>query len=368
MNIKPVIAAISSVALLAGCTQQTSGDQTQSNAANSSASAARVSEASSPLPDQLANGTKIAIVQQSGQGDYFQQFLNGTKQQSSTLKMDLSIFDAQGDNAKQASQLDQAISSGVQGIIVRHGFADSICPGVNRAIEKGITVVVYDVEVSECAPKAIQAQQSDSVMAQLVLEQMTKDIGTGVDVGYVNVEGIAPLDRRDRVWREYVQQNQWTQKFKTGNYTASSATDSAPMVDNALKSNNSVVGVYALYDEFTKATLTALEQNPGLAGKVSVYGADISTADIELMTKENSPWKATGATDPNAIGAAVVRALALQMVGELNENQVEFPPILITQDYLRENQISNMEQLREKTPELNLSDELSADWIPVISF
>ena len=85
MNIKPLIAVISSVALLAGCTQQSSVDQAQSNDANSSASAARVSEASSPLPDQLANGTKIAIVQQSGQGDYFQQFLNGTRQQSLSL-------------------------------------------------------------------------------------------------------------------------------------------------------------------------------------------------------------------------------------------------------------------------------------------
>ena len=38
-----------------------------------------------------------------------------------------------------------------------------------------------------------------------------------------------------------------------------------------------------------------------------VYGADISTADIELMSAPDSPWVATGATDPNAIGAAVVR-------------------------------------------------------------
>lgn len=362
--ITAVIAPLMLSAFAAGCSQQ----PTEGAAETKPAESAKIVAAKEALPEKFAKPLKVAVVQQTGQGDYFQQYLNGTKLQASSLNMDLSIYDAQGDNAVQASQLDQAIASNVDGIIVRHGFADSLCPGVNRAIDQGIPVVVYDVDIQPCAPRAIQAQQSDQLMAELVLTEMAKSVPDGAEVGYVNVAGIAPLDRRDAVWKEFLTSHHWDEKFKTGKYTASTATDSASMVDNALKANQGVVGIYAPYDEFTKATLTALEQNPVLAGKVAVYGADISTADIELMTREGSAWKATGATDPNAIGAAVVRTLALQMVGELKETKVEFPPILVTQEFLRSNNIRNMSDLRKNAPELNISDVVSADWMPKIEF
>lgn len=321
-----------------------------------------------PAPFDGEEGLQIAIVQNSGQGDYFQQYLNGTQQQVAALGAELSIYDAQGDNATQATQLDQAISSGADGIIVRHGFPDTLCPGVNDAIDQGIPVIIYDVEIQECAPDAVQTQQSDAEMASLVLDRMVEDIGSDQNVGYVNVTGIAPLDRRDVVWQDYKDTNNWSEEFFTGTFTDSTATDTAPMVNNALRSNPDVTAIYAPYDELTKGTLSALEQAPDLSEGILVYGADISTADIELMIADDSAWVATGATDPNAIGAAVVRTLALHMAGELDEMLVEFPPILITQEFLRDDEIRNMDDLRAAEPALNISDVSSADWIPAVTF
>lgn len=363
-TVKSALAALAAGAMvftLTACQQSGSAPQ-------KTVDTGKVGEATGDKPAPFdKDGLKIAIVQQSGQGDYFQQFLNGVKQQSKALGADVAVYDAQGDNAKQATQLDQAIASGVDGIIVRHGFPDTLCPGVNEAIKKSIPIVIYDVEIQKCAPDAIQTQQSDAVMAQLVLDQMAKDVGQGVDVGYVNVNGIAPLDRRDKVWKDYLDQQDWTQKFKTGTYTNSSATDSAPMVTAAVRANSGIKAIYAPYDELAKGTLSGLDQVSG-TDDINVYGADISNADIELMKAEGSRWKATGATDPNAIGAAVTRTLALQMAGELKEKSVDFPPILVTQDFLRENNINNMEDLRKAEPSLNISDVSSADWIPAVTF
>ncbi|MGJ3508701.1 substrate-binding domain-containing protein [Enemella sp. A6] len=352
---------------MAACTQDNGGGNEATPEENDKG---KVGEASGELPEPFASGdVRIAIIQNTGQGDYFQQYLNGTRQQAEALKMKLDVYDAQGDNATQASQLDQAIAAKPHGIIVRHGFGDTLCPGVNKALDQGIKVVIYDVEIQQCAPRAIQTQQSDKVMAELVLDQMVKENGKDINVGYVNVRGIAPLDRRHAVWEEYKKDNNWTEKFFTGKYTASTATDTAPMVDNALKANPDVTAIYAPYDELTKATLTALTQNPSLKGKVKVYGADISTADIELMVAEDSPWMATGATDPNAIGAAVTRTLALDIAGEMEEGDtVDFPPILVTQEDLRSENIKNMDDLRKAKPELNISEVSSADWIPSVQF
>ena len=114
-------------------------------------------------------------------------------------------------------------------------------------------------------------------------------------------------------------------------------------------------------------TLTRIASE--MKGKVKVYGADISTADIELMTAEGSPWVATGATDPNAIGAAVVRTLALNLAGEVKESaKVEFPPILVTAQMLRDKGVKNMEDLRAAQPQLNISSVSSAAWIPTVTF
>lgn len=351
---------------LASCSQ--GGTPAASPANQNNETPAAVQTPTAPLPAPFSEGqVHIAIVQNSGQGDYFQQYLNGTKLQAAALNMKLDVYDAAGDNAKQASLLDQAIATKPAGIIVRHGMADTLCPGVNNALKQGIKVVIYDVEIQKCAPDAVQTQQSDAKMASLVLDQMLADVGKDAKVGYVNVSGVAPLDRRDAVWQQYKKDNNWTEEFKTGKYTDSTATDTTPMVYAALQAHPDVVAIYAPYDELTKGTLSALEQAK-MTDKVKVYGADISAADIELMKADGSAWKATGATDPNAIGAAVTRTLILDIAGQLQTKSVDFPPILVTPDMLTQKNITTMADLRAAEPTLNISDISSADWIPAVTF
>jgi|TARA_B110000977_G_scaffold144004_1_gene182799 simple sugar transport system substrate-binding protein len=352
--------------VLAGCTQEAT-EEAGSTAAQET-EAATTTEVTSDAPAPFSDGTvKIALVENSGAGDYFQQFRNGAVQQFEAMGVEFEIYDAQADNAKQATDMETAIGSGVDAIIVRHGNSDTMCPLINDALDKGIPVVIYDIEVSECAPRAIETSQSDFDLAKTVLTQMAADIGPGVQVGYVNVFGIAPLDRRHVIWEEFKVDNNWEESFFVGKFTNSVATDNAQLVDAALKANSGVTAIFAPYDEFTKGTVSAIDQNE-VAGTVSAYGIDISNADIEIMTNENSPWKATAGTDPNAIGAAVVRTMFLHLAGELDENEYQFPGVLITQDFLLENSIANMDDLRSKLPALSLTEVMAADWIPVVTF
>lgn len=359
-------AMMSSLLLVAACTQEDAA--TTSEAPEAAAETAEVEQPTGDKPAPFDAGpVKIAIVENSGAGDYFQQWRNGALQQAEAIGFEVQVYDAQADNAKQATDMETAIGSGVAGIIVRHGNADTMCPLINQAIDQGIPVVVYDVASAECAPRAVTTQQSDADLATLVLTQMAADIGSGAQVGYVNVLGIAPLDRRNVVWEEFVKANEWQQDFFVGEFTNAVATDNARLVDAALKANPNVTSIFAPYDELTKGAVSAIEQN-GLESQVSAYGIDVSNADIEVMTKENSPWKATAATDPNAIGAAVVRIMALDLAGQFEPRTYDFPGVLITQQFLLDNGIRNMDDLRATLPELNLTDVVTADWIPALSF
>src|SRR5262249_3963372 len=180
-------------------------------------------------------------------------------------------------------------------------------------------VVVYDVKVLDCAPKAVETAQNDVDLATLVLTQMAKDIGDGVAVGYVNSFVIAPLERRDVVWKKFVTDHKWKQRFFVGKWSHNVAADNAKLADRALKSHRDVKAIFAPYDELTKGAVSAIEQNK-LDTKVAAYGIDISNADIEVMTRKDSPWKATATTDPSAVGAAVTRALALELSGQLGKS------------------------------------------------
>jgi simple sugar transport system substrate-binding protein len=183
----------------------------------------------------------------------------------------------------------------------------------------------------------------------------------------VNPLVIAPLERRDVVWKKFVADHKWDQKFVVGKFSHDVADDNAKLAVAALKKHPDVKAVFAPYDELTKGTVSAIEQNQ-LGSKVAAYGIDISNADIELMTKKDSPWKATATTDPSAIGAAVTRTLALQLAGQLGSKQVVFPGVLVTQSFLLNEQIRNMDDLRAKLPDLNLTNIASAPWIRSATF
>ena len=362
------LAILLSLAMVAaGCSQDTGSDDETTTTTAADVGTTEAPTATAPAPFDTDEPVKIAVVQNSGAGDYFQQWTNGAKQQADALGIEYTWYDAQADNAKQATDMETAIGSGVAGIVVDHGQTDTMCPLINDALDAGIPVVIYDIAILECAPAAVQTQQSDASLADLSLGQMLEDIGGDQNVGYVNVLGIAPLDRRHVVWEEYVADSPWLQEFFVGEFTNAVATDNAQLVDAALKANPDVRAIFAPYDELTKGTVSAIYEN-NLEETIWAYGIDISNADIEVMTAEGSPWKATATTDPNAIGAAVMRTMILELAGQQVDRSVDFPGVLVTQDFLLENSITNMVELRSAMPELNLAEVQSAEWIPAVEF
>jgi simple sugar transport system substrate-binding protein len=342
--------------ILAGCSQQpaATSDETSTEV--------DVSTLAAPFDGEPV---EVALVQQSGAGDYFTAWTAGAQAQAEAINIDLTVYDARNDNAKHASDFEQAIASEPDAIIVDHGQTDTIEPHVRDAVDAGIPVIIYDLALED-TEGVIVTSQSDASMAEGVLDQLIADVGEGANVGLVSAEGFAPLDRRKVVWDEYLTEYGLNELFFTGEVTESTATDNIPLTDAAIKANPDVQAIFAPYDEITKGVVQAVNQN-NLQEQIKVYGIDISNADIEVMIADGSPWVATSATDPAAIGAAVVRTLALSLAGELDETEVTFPAVTVTRDFLLENDITNVAQLREAEPTLLLDDVVVADWLPAVS-
>lgn len=318
-----------------------------------------------PAPFDNAEDVTIALVRYLSTGDFFQAYLSGVERQSEALGVDLRVFDSRQDAALQADMVDQAIALGVDGIVVQHGLTESMQAAVQRAVDAGIKVVAFDVNVeNEAVP---QIEQSDRDLARLALEQAIIDQGESFVAGYVYVPGIAPLDRRNETWVEFKERYPGIEEVaEFGTLDNPIANSVANQASAVLRANPNITVMFAPYDEFAKGVKIAVDE-AGMTDQIDIYSADVSTADIDLMREEGSSWVATAATNPAVVGEVSVRALAMLLAGEDPGGQVIVPPTLITSTMLHDLEIRNMEELSANLPQFAHADVAVPDWMPLPS-
>lgn len=319
--------------------------------------------AEAPAPFDKPEEVTIALVRYLSTGDFFQAYLSGVESQAAALGVQLRVFDSRQDAALQADMVDQAIALDVDGIVIQHGLTESMKEAAQRAVDAGIKVVAFDVNVeNEAIP---QIEQSDYLLGKMALDQALDDNGNAFTAGYVYVPGIAPLDRRNVAWEEVKTANPDIREaavFGTlDNPIANSIANQARAV---LQANPTINVVFAPYDEFAKGVKIAVDE-AGLTDDIDIYSADVSTADIAAMREPGSAWVATVATNPAVVGEVSVRALALMLAGEDPGASVIVPPTLITQNFLNDKDIKNMDELGAMMPQFQHADVAMADWMPL---
>ncbi len=316
-----------------------------------------------PAPFDNPGEVQIALVRYLSTGDFFQASLAGVEAQAAALGVDLRVFDSRQDAALQADMVDQAIALGVDGIIIQHGLTESMQEAAQRAIDAGIKVVAFDVNVEN--PAIPQIEQSDYLLGKLALEQAIADNGDTWAAGYVYVPGIAPLDRRDQAWQDVRAENPGIEEVAVfGTLDNPIANSVANQARSVLQANPNITVIFAPYDEFAKGVKIAVDE-AGLSQDIDIYSADVSTADISAMREPDSAWAATVATNPAVVGEVSVRALAMLLAGEDPGASVIVPPTLITQAFLNDNDITNMETLSAKMPQFAHADVAVPDWMPL---
>lgn len=306
-------------------------------------------------------GVKIAVVSFLGAGDWLQAFESGVKRQADAMGIELTLAQARNDNDTQRSLVEQAINRKVAGIIINNGRPEVLKDVAQKALDAGIQVVAYDVNLDN--PKIAQIEQSDADMARLTLEQAVKDKGKGFTGGAVYVAGFAPLDRRYAVWKQFGKDHGIKEKAVWGVVNDTVPASVADQTKAVLRANPEISVVFTPWDEFAKGVKLAIDEL-GVASKVKIYGVDISTADIQLMRENNSAWVATAATNAAVVGQVSVRAVSLAIAGAFPGRSVLLKPTLVTREDLLKNNIATIEDLQKKFPAFQKSDAATAPWIP----
>jgi simple sugar transport system substrate-binding protein len=291
-----------------------------------------------------------------------QMYRAGAQRQAELLGVKLTVFGKNMDNQAQANFVYQAINMGVDGIIIDHGLTETMKKPAKDALKAGIPVVAFDVDLKN--PEINQIAQDDHALGRMSLEALMKDFKGEANVGYVYVAGILPLDKRDASFTKVKKEFPGIKEVaRTGTLESPFSVKNADQVKAILRAKPEINAYFAPYDEFGKGVIMALEEMRK-TDKIRVYTADISTQDIQLMTKKGSPWAATAATNPAAIGAVSVRAIAKKIAGEDLPHDITIPPTLFTQADLVNAKVKSMKQLRAAFPEFNHVDRAMSPWIP----
>src|SRR5260370_6086027 len=166
-------------------------------------------KASATVPEKFAKGeVRIAVVRQLNTGDVYQNWIAGVQAEAKKLHIKLDVYNADGDNAKQALFLQQAVATKPDAIVIGWGFGDSLKPGIDAAEAAGIPIVTYYVQVAP-SDQVVTVDQGDNLMMQRSLDKMKADLrgAEPAHIIYVYVPGYQALDLLDKVLYKFLTAN-----------------------------------------------------------------------------------------------------------------------------------------------------------------
>ena len=214
-----------------------------------------------------------------------------------------------------ASRSSRRSALGVQGIIVSHGQPEAVKDVIQKARRRR----------HQGGRQGHRHRQSESA-AGLAERSRHRPAGarSGAEGERRQVQRRLCLRRRvpaARAARRSLGRGQegaipaFSEKAAWGAVNSNTATTVASQTAAALRAHPEITVVFAPYDEFARGVkLGAAEA--GVADKIKVYSADVSTSDIQEIREPGSPWVATSATNPAVVGEVSLRALALLIAGQ----------------------------------------------------
>ncbi|MGN7469661.1 substrate-binding domain-containing protein [Brevibacillus sp. SAFN-007a] len=294
---------------------------------------------------------RIALIMRQNVGTFSAQYINGVKQEVEKNGGELTVFNADTDLSKMASNLDAAVNQNFDGILIDHGTAEALQQGTQKAVDKKIPVVLFDTDIK--LPGVPIVEQDDHKLAELSLEKLAADTGGKGNIVKIWVAGFAPMEKRQVTYEAFLKKYPDIKEIAAfGSATNNTALDTQAQMEAILKkypNKGDITAVWASWDEFAKGATRAIQQ----AGRteIKVYGIDLSDEDLQLIQEPNSPWVATAAVDPANIGRIHAQTVFQKIKGEQVPDSVKLNPVLVKQEDLPTDKKVTMGDLSQYVPE-----------------
>lgn len=234
---------------------------------------------------------------------FFVTLVEGAQEKAKELGVTLYVADAGDDVAKQASDIEDLISKGIQVLIVNACDSDAVGPTVQEAIDKGIKVIAVDRAVNGATVDCFIA--SDNVLgAKLAADYLVELAGEGAECIELQGQlGTSAATDRGTGFHEVADTKLKVVASQTANFDRA---EGMSVMEDLLQANPTVKCVFAHNDEMALGAVEAC------SGK-DILIAGFDATDDAIAAVKDGKMVATVAQQPALMGATAVEK-ALDMI------------------------------------------------------
>ena len=270
-----------------------------------------------------ANGT-IGLAVSTQNNPFFVSLVEGAEKQAATLGVKITVADAGDDAAKQTSDIEDLVASGISVLIVNPVDSDAVTGAVEAAKAKGVKVIAVDRAVNGTE---IDCQiASDNVLgAELATQFIVDTLGEGAVVAELEgVTGASAAIDRSQGFHNVADSKLEVVARQTANFARA---EGMSVMENMLQANPDIQAVFAANDEMA---LGAMEAISGAGKKIMVMGFDAT--DDAIASIKAGQMAGTIAQQPDLIGSTAVEYALKLIAGEGIPKAVPVEVTLITKD------------------------------------
>lgn len=271
-----------------------------------------------------------AILMQQDQ--FFRMNEQGMREAAASLGADLKVQNAGGALDKEAAILDTFLAQKVDAVVVSPLGSQASIPALRRAHERGVKVITYNNGIAADFPVAnIQSDQEalGASSGQAARAYIESRLGGKARVALIGFSSQLPEQggARQRGFRQAI--DGMPGVTIVAEQEAWNAPEAATTVGALLTKHPDVV--WAANEGGTVGAVTAVK-SAGLAGKVAVFGTDISVQIIDLLLADDGILHAVTAQKPIDMGRVAVTSAVQALRGEPVVKQVVLPGLLFSRD------------------------------------
>jgi inositol transport system substrate-binding protein len=254
---------------------------------------------------------------------------DAVKAKAAELGVEVTVYDGGQDAAKQASQVETAITQGISGIVIEPASVDGLVPAIEAATKAGIPVVVVNQAISkpEAASSFVGVSNVDGGIMEM--KAAMEAIGGKGNVAFLygpmgSDAQIGRTEGYNQVLKDYPDVKVAFEG--SGNWKTDEALK---LVENWLQAGVELSAIIANNDGMAMGALKAVE-DAQLQDKVLIYGLD-ATPDALAAVKDGR-LAATVSQSTTEQGKTAMETLYKLVNGETVDKEILVQFTLITKD------------------------------------
>lgn len=260
------------------------------------------------------------------------------KQEIEARGGELVTYDAQLNLEKQISQIEDAVASGVDAVIVSPNDWKGIKPALEACQAKNVPVVVIDTKVYDGDLVATQVVSDNVLGGKLCAEALAEAMGGKGNIAVIDLSTNMAVQDRTKGFMEALEQYPDI-KIVAQQDGDGSVEAALPIMENMIQANEEINGVFGTNDPAAIGAIAALDSANKLSD-IFVVGIDGAKDACELI--KDGKLLGTAAQYPSLLATEVVNQIyKILEGGEPDEDVIYVEEKWIDKDNVDEYQEEN---------------------------